>query len=71
MADFETFDIVRYRKGATALMRIDKIEGTGDMRRFYGKHITGGEHSCWASDCKKATPFESNLFKSYSYDTDY
>lgn len=41
------------------------------MRRFYGKHITGGDHSAWASDCVKATPDESNLFKYYSYETEY
>lgn len=49
-------DIVRFRKGNSALMRIDRSEDIFSLGiRIYGQALCGDDHAAWASDCVKAS----------------
>lgn len=63
-------DIVRYRKGPTALLRIEKIyDYTGKVgEHFSGTHCCGGTHGAYASDCVVADERDKITWNNYKAD---
>lgn len=60
--------LVRFRKGSTALMRVDKIETDLFGKRFYGINIIGDHHAAYAHDCLPADEKDWGTWASYTGD---
>lgn len=67
---FHIGDIVRYRKGNTALLKIESVYDYGGKvgRQFTGLHICGDIHSAYESDCTRATALDHARWADYKGD---
>lgn len=61
-------DVVRYRKGATALMKVERLYDYGGKIgiRFEGMHVCGGHHEAYESDCIPASEEDKKHWQSLS-----
>ena len=58
--------IIRYRAGATALMRVDKVETRCGYKQYIGLHITGEQIIVPETPaCREANEQEKKLWQSY------
>lgn len=60
-------DIVRYRKGRTALMRCDEFYDFGGKvgKRFFGLQCCGDWHGAYESDCVLASEEDLKTWQVY------
>ena len=58
-------DIIRYRVGATALMRMDKFDDLCGYRTYHGIHLYGDRISITSPNPQKATQAELKIWMSY------
>lgn len=62
-------DIIRYRLGRTALMRVEKMDDLCGYTTYHGIHICGEQISIPHSDkCRIADKSEVSLFESFRSD---
>lgn len=68
--DFKIGDLVRYRQGPTALLRIESVYDYGGKigREFTGLQMCGDIHRVYESDCTKATPLDHARWEDYKDD---
>lgn len=59
------FEVVRYRKGKTALMKIEHVETDQFGKRIYGFNIIGEAHAAYAENCIQATMQDLAAWQSY------
>lgn len=58
--------LLRFRKGNTAIMRVDRAEQDNFGWRLYGMNIMGDHHAAYAHDCLPVTEEDKKTWQAYS-----
>lgn len=61
-------DVVRFRKGAYALMMVDRFDDLCGYRTYHGVHLFGENISVASDECRLVTKEEKELWDSYRGD---
>lgn len=63
-------DVIRYRKGNTAIMRVDKMDDLCGYRTYHGTHLYGEKISVPADNCRRVCAQELRLWQRYKNERD-
>jgi len=63
--------IVRFNKGKTALMTVEKTELDAFGKRFYGINIIGDHHAAYAHNCSLPSKEDIEVWHSTQSDRNY
>lgn len=63
--------IVRFNRGRSALMRVEKTETDAFGKRLYGTNIIGDHHAAYAHNCELASDFDMLVWESTQADRNF